>query len=147
MPGAELVEQEHLGADQAAPVGEMQALVLAVDVRAGIVGTHQQRGDAAERVGERADERDRATDAHQHRFDPEAGVQRAPRRVERGAGRVGLPRGRAFERGERALESPRHVRFDVRAQGREHPLGFLARTEPHADAAPWRGRRSGSTTP
>ena len=42
----------------------------------GIVGTHQQRGDAAERVGERADERDRAADAHQHRLDAEAGVQR-----------------------------------------------------------------------
>ena len=82
----------------------------------GIVGTHQQRGDAAERVGERPDERDRAAHTHQHRLDAEAGVQRALGRVERGPGRVGLPRGRAFERGERALESPRNVPLDVRAQ-------------------------------
>ena len=53
--------------DQLVPVAEVEALVLAVDAAAGIGGAEEQRGDAAERVGERADERDRAADAHVHR--------------------------------------------------------------------------------
>src|SRR5207245_9339859 len=98
----------------------MQALVLAVNATVRIGGPEQQRGDAAERVGERSDERDRTADAHQHRVDTEARAQRAPRRVERGAGRIGLPCRRALERAEAQLETPRNVPLDVRAQLRYH---------------------------
>ena len=84
----ELGEQADLAADQLVPVAEVEALVLAVDAAAGIGGPEQQRGDAAERVGERPDERDGAADAHAHRVDAEAGAQRAVGGVERPAGRA-----------------------------------------------------------
>ena len=76
-------------------------------MRLRIGGSEQERGDPSERVGERTDER----------IDPPTPIStgsvpkpaRARRRVERGPVRVGLPRGRAFERAEPELETPGHV--------------------------------------
>ena len=91
----------------------MQALVFTVDAARRVGGPEQQGGDSSERLGERTDEGDGAADAHAHRIDAEARPQRARRGVERPAGRIGVPRGDGFERGDGELEPVRDASLEV----------------------------------
>ena len=85
------------------PVAEVQALVLRVRVALRILDAHQQARRAAQQVGERAHEADRAAGADHRGLLAEAGLERAARGVERGALGVGRPPGR------RAVERRRHL--------------------------------------
>ena len=118
----ELVEQEHLGADQAPPVGEVQALVLAVDVRlCGIVGPISSAGMPPNASANGPTNGIDPPTPISTGSTPKPGVQRALGGVERGAGRIGLPRGRAFERAERAARAPTGPRRSTcAAQAGEH---------------------------
>ena len=88
-------------------VAEVQALVLGVDGRVRVLDAHQQARHAAERVGERLNEADRAAGADHGRLAPVGVGQRAARRLERGALGVGRP----------PLRRARDLRGDARAGG------------------------------
>ena len=113
----------------------------------GSSGPMQQRGDAAERVGERTDERDRAAHAHQHRVGAEPGAQRAfARHRTRGPSGRSPTRARLRARSTRT-RVPTARSLHVRAQLPHDAFGILSRSEPQLERAPPRGRRSGSTIP
>src|SRR5262249_47579787 len=79
----ELLVQERGPLDPLAPVGDVQALVLRVRVADGVLEADEQRRGAAERLGERTDERDRPARADERHLVLVAARERALGRLER----------------------------------------------------------------
>src|SRR5258706_797913 len=88
------------------PVAEVQALVFGVGVGVGVFDADEERGDAAELLGERLDERNRAAATDGDGALAVSFLERAKRRLKSGMGRVGVPPPRTAIGLDVALEPP-----------------------------------------